>query len=165
MKWPRPATRWSSPSGESRWRWSVWAAASPAAVTFASGYTHGMTWRRFIVADVCAGLLWGTYAAMLGYLGIYAGTAAGGESATPVATGITATTFTVNGLVPGTAYYYTVKTVAGGLVSAASNEASDSRIFAGQHFRYDENAGQALGAQVAHFVVDHSFGPQGDRGR
>jgi membrane-associated protein len=39
------------------------------AVTFASGYTHGMTWRRFIVADVCAGLLWGTYAAMLGYLG------------------------------------------------------------------------------------------------
>ena len=38
-------------------------------MTFASGYTHGMTWRRFIVADVCAGLLWGTYAAMLGYLG------------------------------------------------------------------------------------------------
>ena len=39
------------------------------AVTFASGYTHGMTWRRFIVADVAAGLLWGTYAAMLGYVG------------------------------------------------------------------------------------------------
>jgi membrane-associated protein len=39
------------------------------AVTFASGYTHGMTWRRFIVADICAGLLWGTYAAMLGYIG------------------------------------------------------------------------------------------------
>ena len=39
------------------------------AVTFASGYTHAMPWRRFIVADICAGLLWGTYAAMLGYLG------------------------------------------------------------------------------------------------
>ncbi len=39
------------------------------AITFASGYTHGMTWRRFIVADVVAGLLWGTYAALLGYLG------------------------------------------------------------------------------------------------
>jgi membrane protein DedA with SNARE-associated domain len=39
------------------------------AVTFASGYTQGMTWRRFIVADVAAGLLWGTYAAMLGYVG------------------------------------------------------------------------------------------------
>jgi membrane protein DedA with SNARE-associated domain len=39
------------------------------AVTFASGYTHGMTWRRFIVADVVAGLVWGTYAACLGYFG------------------------------------------------------------------------------------------------
>jgi len=39
------------------------------AVTFSSGYTHAMPWRRFIVADVCAGLLWGTYAAMLGYVG------------------------------------------------------------------------------------------------
>ena len=39
------------------------------AVTFASGYTHGMTWRRFIVADVVAGVIWGTYAALLGYIG------------------------------------------------------------------------------------------------
>jgi hypothetical protein len=40
--------------------------------------------------------------------------------------------------------------------SAASNEAFDSRIFAGQHFRYDEQAGQTLGSQVADFVVDHA---------
>jgi membrane-associated protein len=39
------------------------------AVTFASGYTHGMTWRRFIVADVVAGLIWASYAASLGYFG------------------------------------------------------------------------------------------------
>ena len=39
------------------------------AVTFASGYTHGMTWRRFIVADVAAGLIWASYAASLGYFG------------------------------------------------------------------------------------------------
>ena len=39
------------------------------AVTFASGYTHGMTWRRFIVADVVAGVIWGTYAASLGFFG------------------------------------------------------------------------------------------------
>jgi membrane-associated protein len=39
------------------------------AITFASGYTQGMPWRRFIVADVAAGLIWGTYAAMLGYIG------------------------------------------------------------------------------------------------
>ena len=39
------------------------------AVTFSSGYTQGMTWRRFIVADVVAGVVWATYAAMLGYIG------------------------------------------------------------------------------------------------
>lgn len=39
------------------------------AVTFASGYTHGMPWRRFIVADVVACTIWGTYAALLGYIG------------------------------------------------------------------------------------------------
>jgi membrane protein DedA with SNARE-associated domain len=39
------------------------------AVTFSSGYTHAMPWRRFIFADVCAGLIWATYAAMLGYIG------------------------------------------------------------------------------------------------
>jgi PAP2 superfamily len=41
--------------------------------------------------------------------------------------------------------------------SAASDEASASRIFAGQHFRYDEEAGQALGNQVADFVADHAL--------
>jgi membrane protein DedA with SNARE-associated domain len=39
------------------------------AVTFSSGYTHGMTWRRFIVADVVAGVVWASYAALLGYVG------------------------------------------------------------------------------------------------
>jgi membrane protein DedA with SNARE-associated domain len=39
------------------------------AVTFSCGYLHAMPWRRFIVADVIAGLLWGTYAALLGYIG------------------------------------------------------------------------------------------------
>ena len=39
------------------------------AVTFSCGYVKAMRWRRFIVADVIAGLLWGTYAALLGYAG------------------------------------------------------------------------------------------------
>lgn len=39
------------------------------AVTFASGYTHGMTYRRFVVADACAAVIWGSYAALLGYVG------------------------------------------------------------------------------------------------
>ena len=41
--------------------------------------------------------------------------------------------------------------------SQASAEASASRIVAGQHFRYDEDAGQTLGAQVANYVTDHSL--------
>ncbi len=49
--------------------------------------------------------------------------------------------------------------------SQASDEAFASRIFAGQHFRFDENAGRALGGQVADFVLDNSFRPQGNRGR
>jgi hypothetical protein len=48
--------------------------------------------------------------------------------------------------------------------SGAADEASASRIFAGQHFRYDEDAGQALGSQVADFVFDHALLPQTDHG-
>ncbi len=44
-----------------------------------------------------------------------------------------------------------------GSFSQASDEAFASRIFAGQHFRYDEEAGQALGNQVADFVTDHAL--------
>jgi len=43
--------------------------------------------------------------------------------------------------------------------SQAADEAAASRIFAGQHFRYDEDAGQALGDQVGDFVFDHILGP------
>jgi hypothetical protein len=49
--------------------------------------------------------------------------------------------------------------------SQAADEASASRIFAGQHFRYDEDAGQALGGQVADFVADYVLSAQRDRGR
>jgi hypothetical protein len=49
--------------------------------------------------------------------------------------------------------------------SQASNEASASRIFAGQHFRYDEKAGQTLGGQVANFVLDRALHAQSDHER
>jgi membrane-associated protein len=39
------------------------------AVTFSAGYLPTFPWRRFIVYDVVAGLLWATYAALLGYFG------------------------------------------------------------------------------------------------
>jgi hypothetical protein len=38
--------------------------------------------------------------------------------------------------------------------SQAAQEASASRIYAGQHFRYDEDAGQTLGDQVGDFVAE-----------
>jgi hypothetical protein len=40
-------------------------------------------------------------------------------------------------------------------ISAAEEEASLSRIFAGQHFRFDETTGQRLGRDVADFVIDN----------
>ena len=43
--------------------------------------------------------------------------------------------------------------------SAAANEAALSRIYAGQHFRTDEEAGQKLGAQVAGYVLGKSLLP------
>jgi len=39
--------------------------------------------------------------------------------------------------------------------SQAADEAAVSRIYAGQHFRYDEDAGQALGEEVGNFVFDN----------
>jgi membrane-associated protein len=39
------------------------------AVTFSAGYIQTFPWRKFIVADVLAGLIWGTYTATLGYIG------------------------------------------------------------------------------------------------
>lgn len=39
--------------------------------------------------------------------------------------------------------------------SQAADEAAASRIFGGQHFRSDEDAGQALGEQVADYVASH----------
>jgi hypothetical protein len=48
--------------------------------------------------------------------------------------------------------------------SAAADEASMSRIFAGQHFRFDETAGEHLGREVAAFVVDRFLVPARGRG-
>ena len=39
------------------------------AVTFSSGYTKAMRYRRFVLADLIAAAIWGTYAALLGYFG------------------------------------------------------------------------------------------------
>jgi hypothetical protein len=49
-------------------------------------------------------------------------------------------------------------------VSSAAEEASLSRIFAGQHFRFDETSGQRLGRDVADFVVGHFLTRSRERG-
>ena len=44
--------------------------------------------------------------------------------------------------------------------AAAAREATLSRIFAGQHFRFDLSAGNRLGQKVAQFVVSSSVSPK-----
>jgi membrane-associated protein len=39
------------------------------AVTFSAGYIPTFPWRRFILYDIVAGVVWATYAALLGYFG------------------------------------------------------------------------------------------------
>ena len=39
------------------------------AITFSAGYIRSFPWRRFILYDVAAAVLWAIYASMLGYLG------------------------------------------------------------------------------------------------
>jgi membrane protein DedA with SNARE-associated domain len=39
------------------------------AITFSAGYIPTFPWRRFIVYDIAAGLIWATYATLLGYFG------------------------------------------------------------------------------------------------
>jgi membrane-associated protein len=39
------------------------------AITFTAGYTRGLPWHRFLRYDVVAGVVWATYATMLGYIG------------------------------------------------------------------------------------------------
>jgi fibronectin type 3 domain-containing protein len=68
-------------------------------------------------------LTWSAVAGAATY-NVYRGTTAGGESTTPIATGITTSAFTDSTAVAGTTYYYTVTAVDPGGVSPASNEAS-----------------------------------------
>jgi len=66
-------------------------------------------------------------AAITGY-NVYRGTSPGGESATPVATNVTTTSFTDTGLTNGTTYYYTVAAVNSVGTSPQSNEASATPV-------------------------------------
>ena len=78
--------------------------------------------------DVQVTLLWNPPSnnggsAITGY-NVYRGTTAGGESTTPIATGITSTTYIDTGLTNGQKYFYTVKAVNSVGTGSPSNEAS-----------------------------------------
>jgi hypothetical protein len=107
----------SAPSGE--------ASATPQAVTTAPSAPQGLTATG---GNTSVGLSWSVPASnggspVTGY-NIYRGTTPGGESATPLTTGITGTSFTDTGLTNGTTYYYTVAAVNAAGTSPPSAEAS-----------------------------------------
>jgi len=66
-------------------------------------------------------LSWTTSAGAVSY-NVYRGTSSGGEAATPVAMGITGTSFINTGLTVGTRYYYKIKAVNANGVSGFSSE-------------------------------------------
>ena len=69
------------------------------------------------------GLSWSPVSDASSY-NIYRGTSPGGEATTPIATAVTGTTFTDNGVTTGTTYYYEVTAVNVAGESTRSNEAS-----------------------------------------
>ena len=75
-------------------------------------------------------LSWGAVPAATSY-NVYHGTVSGGESATPIATGLTSPAYTDTGLTNGITYYYTVTAVNGVGEGAHSNEASATPLAPG----------------------------------
>ena len=61
---------------------------------------------------------------------VYLGNSAGAESSIAVATGLTGTTTTISGLIPGQTYYFLIKGVANGDLSGAGNEVSVTPVTA-----------------------------------
>lgn len=83
-----------------------------------------------VAANSQVGLTWTTGAGATSF-NIYRGTTAGGEAATPIATGVTTTAYTDTGLTNGTTYYYTVASVNSLGTSAHSTEASAQPAISG----------------------------------
>ena len=69
------------------------------------------------------GLSWAAANGAISY-SVFEGTSAGGESTTPIMSGLTTTSFTVPSLSNGTKYFFVVKAVDNSATSDASNEAS-----------------------------------------
>ena len=85
-----------------------------------------------MAGNATASLTWTAVTGATSY-NVYQGTAAGGENATPVQTGISGVTATVSGLTNGTTYYFTVAAVDAGGASAPSNEVQASPVAPAGH--------------------------------
>jgi fibronectin type 3 domain-containing protein len=92
---------------------------------------------------------------------LYRGTSPGGESGTPIATGITSTSYVDTNIVIGTTYYYTVVAVDGTGDSGVSNEANAASTSNGAgtsigvQFLMIQNQAQALNTTP----VEYFYGP------
>jgi hypothetical protein len=82
---------------------------------------------RTVADNTSTMLLWNLTPGASSY-NVYRGTSPGGESATPIATGIKALSYTDTGLTNGTTYYYKVAGVNSVGVSTQSNEASTTPL-------------------------------------
>ena len=81
---------------------------------------------------------------------VYRGTSTGGESSTPIATGVTGPSYTDSAVVNGVTYFYVVAAVNAGGVSGPSNEASASTTA----FQLGIDSG---GAAAGIFAADEDF--------
>ena len=77
-----------------------------------------------------AGLNWTASPGATSY-NVYQGTASGGESVTPIVTGVTSATYTVTGLTNEHAYFFKVTALDAGGMSGSSNEATATPLLPG----------------------------------
>ena len=98
-------------------------AAGTIAVTAGQAVPAAPTGLKAVAGNAQVALSWTASSGAVSY-NVYRGTAAGAEGASPIATGITKTTYTNTGLTNGTTYYYKVAAVNGAGVGPLSSEAS-----------------------------------------
>lgn len=107
-------------------------------------------------------LSWSAAAGALSY-SVYEGTSSGGEGATPIATGVTSTTFAVSGLTNGSAYYFKVASVNGSTVVTSTSEGSATPTAPPSHGGGGGGGGGAIDSSVLSMLLALTLGVCGSR--